>query len=63
MLEASQAVNSTVARLHAEVGELALSLPSAAWALDERATAASRGRLKLIPKAIVGFPAEVRESE
>jgi len=31
--------------------------------LVERATVAPRGRLKLFPKAIVGFPAEVCESK
>jgi len=31
--------------------------------LGERATVAPRGRLKLIPKATIGFPAEVCESE
>jgi hypothetical protein len=31
--------------------------------LGKRATVAPRGRLGLIPKAIVGFPAEVCESK
>jgi hypothetical protein len=39
-----------------------LSPPSLARS-GERATVAPRGRLKLIPKAIIGFPAEVCESE
>ena len=39
-----------------------LSPPSLAR-LGERATVAPRGRLQLIPKATIGFPAEVCESE
>jgi Transposase IS116/IS110/IS902 family len=41
----------------------ALCRPPSLAGLGERATVASRGRLKLIPKARVGFPAKVCESK
>ena len=50
------------AQVHQGDGRRPLSPPSLAR-LGERATVAPRGRLKLIPKAIIGFPAEVCESE
>lgn len=39
------------------------SSPPSLAPLGERATVAPRGRFRLIPKVIVGFPAEVCESE
>jgi len=37
--------------------------PPSLAGLGERATVAPRGRLKLTPRALVGFPAEVCELE
>jgi len=52
----------TAFQVHQGDGRLPLS-PSPLARSGERATVAPRGRLELIPKARVGFPAEVCESE
>jgi hypothetical protein len=50
------------AQVHQGDGRRPTSPPSLAE-LGERATVAPRGRLKLTPTALVGFPAEVCELE